>query len=90
MENAMSTTTIELFRRHTEQQQPSTQTREHKGRKPPEPSQQTDKPNLVVEMSRIEHEVRETFDRASPADRDNIIRYLEMVIRNLNRQVGNE
>jgi hypothetical protein len=28
-------------------------------------------------MSRIEHEVRQMFDGASPAERDNIICYLE-------------
>jgi hypothetical protein len=41
-------------------------------------------------MSRIEHEVRQLFDHPSATERDNIIRYLELVIRNLKRRAGNE
>jgi hypothetical protein len=41
-------------------------------------------------MSRIEHGVRQLFDHASAHQRDNIIRYLELVIRNLKREAGNE
>jgi hypothetical protein len=78
----MSSTSIELFRQHNEKQRQAAQERK--------PSQDTDKPSLVAEMSRIEHEVQQMFDDASPAERDNIIRYLGMVIRNLKRQVGNE
>lgn len=44
---------------------------------------------LVAEM-RIEHEVRQIFDDASPGERDNMIRYLEVLIRNLKGQAGNE
>jgi hypothetical protein len=41
-------------------------------------------------MSRIEHEVRQVFDSASPPERDNIIRFLELLIRNLKRLAANE
>jgi hypothetical protein len=84
-DNAMSSTSIELFRQHTEKQRQDAQEPKHKSQ-----AQETDKPSLVAEMSRIEHEVRQLFDRASTAERDNIIRYLELVIRNFKRQAGNE
>jgi hypothetical protein len=83
----MSSRTIELFRQHTEKQRQEEPT--HNGQAQ-ERREERDKPNLVAEMSRIEHEVQQMFDDASPAERDNIIRYLGMVIRNLKRQVGNE
>jgi hypothetical protein len=85
----MSSTTIELFRQHTEKQRQEAQEPQHKSQAQ-ERSEKPDKANLVVEMSRIEHEVRQMFDDASPAERDNIIRYLEILIRNLKRQAGNE
>jgi hypothetical protein len=85
----MSSTTIELFRRHTEKQRQESEEPKHKGQAQ-ERIEQTEKPNLVVEMSRMEHAVRQLFDDASPADRDNIIRFLERLIRNLKRQTSNE
>jgi hypothetical protein len=42
-------------------------------------------------MSRIEHEVRQLFDGdASSAERNNMIRFLEVLIRNLKRVRRNE
>jgi hypothetical protein len=41
-------------------------------------------------MSRIEHEVRQLFDDASPAQRTSMIRFLEVLIRNLKRVRDNE
>jgi hypothetical protein len=84
----MSSTTIALFRQHFENQQ-----REDQGPQPKQPAQERtetkDNPRLITEMSRIEHEVRQLFDGASPAERDNIIRFLEVLIRNLKRGRGN-
>ena len=79
----MSSTTIELFRQPTDKQRPEAQEPKHKSQ-----IQETDRPSLVAGMSSIEHEVRQLFDRASPAERDNIIRYLELVIRNLKRRAS--
>jgi hypothetical protein len=89
---AMSSRTIELFRQHTEQQRHEAQAQEPRKHKSQaqERTQETDKPSLVAEMSRIEHEVRQLFDRASTDERSNIIRYLELVIRNLKRRPGND
>jgi uncharacterized protein YhaN len=88
-DNAMSSTSIELFRQHTEQQRHEEQEpRKHKSQAQ-ERTQETDKPSLVAEMSRIEHEVRQLFDCASPTERDNVIRFLELVIRNLKRLASN-
>jgi hypothetical protein len=80
--NAMSARTIELFRQYTEPKQRP----EHEGHKAQAPRGQPQEPNLIVEMARIEHEVRQLFDDASPDERDNIVRYLEVLIRNLKRQ----
>ena len=80
--NAMSARTIELFRQYTQPKQRP----ELEGHKAQAPREQPQEPNLIVEMSRMEHEVRQLFDDASPADRDNIIRYLEVLIRNLKRE----
>jgi hypothetical protein len=79
----MSSTTISLFRQHIENQRQEPQ-------RPQARSEPIDKPNLVAEMSRIEHEVRQLFDGASAAERDNIMRFLEVLIRNLKRRRGNE
>ena len=78
----MSSTSIELFRQHTEKQRQEAEEPQHKS--------QAQERSLVAEMSRIEHEVRELFDRASTAERDNIIRFLELLVRKLKRQAGNE
>jgi hypothetical protein len=50
----MSSTTIALFRQHIEDQRQETQETQHKERAQ-ERSETTDNPNLVAEMSRIEH-----------------------------------
>jgi hypothetical protein len=84
MDNAMSTRTIELFRQYAEKERLKQQP-EHKSQTAQERSEQTEEPNLVVEMSNMEHSVRQLFEGASPTDRDNIIRYLEVLIRNLKR-----
>jgi hypothetical protein len=73
----MSARTIELFRQYTEKEHLKQQS-EHKSQRAQERSEQIENPNLVVEMSRMEHEVRQLFDSASPAERDNIIRFLEV------------
>ena len=85
----MSSTTIALFRQHIENQQQEAQEPPHKQRAQ-ERSETTDKPKLVTEMSRIQHEVRQLFDGASAAERNNMIRFLEVLIRNLKRARGNE
>jgi hypothetical protein len=85
----MSARTIELFRQYTEKERLKQQP-EHKSQPAQGRSEEAENPNLVVEMSRIEHEVRQLFDGASPAERDNIIRFLEVLIRNLKRVRGNE
>ena len=46
--------------------------------------------SLVAEMSRIEHEVHQMFDDASSTERENIIRFLELLVRKLKRQADNE
>jgi hypothetical protein len=79
----MSSTSIELFRQHSEKQRQEAEEPKHK-------SQAQEQPSLVAEMSRIEHEVRQLFDRVSTAERDNIIRFLEVLIRKLKRQAGDE
>ena len=81
----MSSTSIELFRQHTEKQRQEAQAPQHTAQKPGAPSEEPKKPSLIAEMSRIEHEVREMFDDASTGERDNIIRYLELLVRNLKR-----
>lgn len=86
----MSSTSIQLFREHTEKQRQKAQGPEHTVQKAQAPSEEPRKPSLVAEMSRIEHEVREVFDDASAAERDSIIRFLEILVRNLKRQAGNE
>jgi uncharacterized protein YhaN len=73
-----SSTSIELFRQHTEKQRHEAQEPQHKS--------QAQERSLVAEMSRTEYEVRQLFDRASTAERDNIIRFIEVLIRNLKRQ----
>ena len=50
-----------------------------------ERSEQPRKPSLVAEMSRVGHDVCQLFDDASSADRENIIRFLELLIRKLKR-----
>ena len=85
----MSSRTIELFRQYTEKERLKQQP-EHKSQTAHEPTEQNEKPNLVVEMSNMEHAVRQLFDGASPAERDNIIRFLEVLVRNLKRVRENE
>jgi hypothetical protein len=82
----MSSRTIELFRQYTHQDRLKHES-EHKAQKPLGPSEQTKtaRPNLIVEMSRMEHAVRQMFDDASADERDNIIRFLEVMVRNLKR-----
>lgn len=80
----MSSMSIELFRQHVEKQRQS-QEPEQTAQKFQSPSEEPNKPTLIAEMSRMEHEVRQVFDHASPAERDNIIRYLELLVRNLKR-----
>jgi hypothetical protein len=80
----MSSRTIELFRQFTEKQEEPPA--EHERQQPQEPSEHTAKTKLVLEMSRIEHEVRQLFRDASAADRDNIIHFLEVLVRNLRRE----
>ena len=87
-DNGMSSTSIELFRQHTEKQRQESEPK-HKSHAP-ERSEQAEKPSLVAEMSRIDHAVRQLFDGASPTDRENIIRFLELLIRTLKRRAGNE
>jgi hypothetical protein len=88
----MSRQAIELFRQYTERLKQEPQGPEHTAQKAQAPSEDPKKPILVAEMSRIEHEVRQIFDDASSAERDNIIRFLEILIRNLKRvrQAENE
>jgi hypothetical protein len=83
----MSSRTIELFRQHSEKQRQEEPTHNSQAQQRRE---ERDKPSLVAEMSRIEHEVRQRFDDASPAERDNIIRFFELLIRNLKRKRDNE
>jgi hypothetical protein len=78
----MSSTTIELFRRHIENHRQEAQELQHKQRAQ-ERTETKDNPNLVVEMSRIEHQVRRMFNDASPAERNNMICFLELLVRNL-------
>ena len=52
----MSSTTIELFRQLTEKQRQEAEEPKHKSQAQ-ERIEETDKPNLVVEMSRLEHAV---------------------------------
>lgn len=78
----MSAQTRELFREYTEKLKHEP---EHNPPKAQERREQPRKPSLVAEMSRIEHEVRELFDDSSPANRENIIRFVERLIRNLRR-----
>jgi hypothetical protein len=85
----MSSRTIELFRELTEKHQHKDDEPKSK-RQAQEQSEQSDTPSLVGKMSRLEHEVREAFDNASPGERDNIIRFLERLVRNLKRQAANE
>jgi hypothetical protein len=85
----MSSTTIQLFQQHTEKQRQEPEEPKHKSQVQ-ERSEETNKPNLVVEMSRMQHAVRQMFDDASRSERDNIIRFLELLIHNLKRQAGNE
>ena len=66
----MSARTIELFRQHTEKE-PVKKELDCKTQKPQEPNEQTENPNFIVEISRIEHAVPSLFRGASPADRDN-------------------
>jgi hypothetical protein len=80
----MSSTTIALFRQHIDNQRQEAQEPQHEQRAQ-ERSETKDNPNLVAEMSRIDHEVRRLFDGASAAERDNILRFLEVLIRNLKR-----
>lgn len=84
----MSSRTIELFRQYTEKQR-------HEAEEPKQKSQAQEESehsasNLIVEMSRIEHEVWQLFDSASPAERDRMICFLEVLVRNLKRQADNE
>lgn len=84
----MSARNIELFRKYTEKAPPKHEAEhkpEHKPQKAQERSEQPKTPSLIAEMSRVEDEVRQVFDDASPADRENIIRFLELLIRNLKR-----
>lgn len=81
----MSSQTIQLFRQYTERLREEAQGSEQTAQKAQAPIEEPKKPSLVAEMSRVEHEVRQLFDDALPADRDNIIRYLELLIRNLKR-----
>ena len=85
----MSSTSIELFRQHTEKQRHETQEPQHKSQAQ-ERDEETNKPSLVAEMSRMQHAIHQLFDEGSPSDRDNIIRFLELLIRNLKRRVGND
>jgi hypothetical protein len=57
----MSARTIELFRQYSEKE-PLKHEPEHTPKKAQERSEQPKKPNLVVEMSRVEHEVRQVLD----------------------------
>lgn len=82
----MSSTSIELFRQHTEKQRQQSQEPQCTAAKAQ--AEEPKKP-MVAEISRIEHEVREVFDDASPAERDNIIRFLEVLLRNLKRHARN-
>jgi hypothetical protein len=66
----MSRQAIELFRQYTERLKQEPQGPEHTAQKAQAPSEEPKKPNLVAEMSRIEHEVRQIFDNASLAERD--------------------
>ena len=81
----MSSTTIELFRQHSEKQQHDAQEPKHNQPEAQERSEQPRKPSLVAEMSRVGHDVCQLFDDASSADRENIIRFLELLIRKLKR-----
>lgn len=63
---------------------------EHNPPKTQETAEQPNKPSLIAEMSRIEHEVRRRFGDASTHDRENIVRYVGRLIRNLKRQAENE
>jgi cell fate (sporulation/competence/biofilm development) regulator YlbF (YheA/YmcA/DUF963 family) len=85
----MSSTSIELFRQHTEKQRQGTQTPD-RASQAQERGEPTEKPSLVAEMSRMQHAIHQLFDEASPADRENIMRILERLIRNLMRQAANE
>lgn len=77
----MSSTSIQLFRQHTEKQR-QTQELRYTAR----PSEDPTQPSLIAKMSRIQHEVRQVFGDASAADRENIIRFLELLVRNLRRE----
>ena len=77
----MSSTTIALFREHSDKQL--------KGQAEG-PSEPIEKRSLVAEMSRMQHAIHQLFDEASAVDRENIIRFLELLIRNLKRRSGNE
>jgi hypothetical protein len=85
----MSSQTIALFRQYAETQRHEAQEPKHKSQAQ-ERSEQTEKSSPVVEMSRMEHAVRQMLDDASPAQPDNIIRFLEVLVRNLKRQAGND
>ena len=56
----MSSTSIELFRQHTERQRQKQELR-HTAR----PSEDPKQPSLIAKMSRIQHEVRQVFGDAS-------------------------
>ena len=84
----MSSRTIELFRQYTEKQRHEAEEPKHEREAQQESEQSAS--NLIVEMSRIEHEVRQLFDGASSAERDKMVRFLEVLVRNLKRQAENE